>query len=156
LNSRAPGDVHPALPFSSVHSSWGCGQAIGGKPDRLADDAAAEADCDRVRTRARLELRQQVPHVGLHRFLGQKQLLADLTVHQPVGNELQDLYLPDRRLLLELAKRALKRDHIGAAGTASPRRNFFEAARMRQVTAQDLLALRSIHAPSIGVRFEPL
>ncbi len=85
-----------------------------------------------------------------HRLLRQEQLLADLAVHEPVGDELQNLDLTYRRLLLELAKRALKRDHVGTAGTAPPRRNLFETARMRQITAENLLALRSIHAPSIG------
>jgi len=30
---------------------------------KLADDAAAEADCDRMRARPRLKFREQVPHV---------------------------------------------------------------------------------------------
>ena len=30
---------------------------------KLADDAAAEADCDRMGARPRLKLREQVPHV---------------------------------------------------------------------------------------------
>ena len=123
---------------------------------KLADDPAAEAHCDRMRTGARLELRKQVSDVRLHRFLRQEQLLADLAVHEPVGNELQDFDLAPRRLLLELAQRVLKRNHVGPASTATPRRNFLEAARMRQVTAEDLLALSGIHAPSIGASPESL
>ena len=124
--------------------------------DELADEATPEAHCYGVRTGARLELREQVSHVRLHRFLGQEELLADLAVHEPVGDELQHLDLPPRRLLLELAKRALQRDHVSAAGTTTPRRDFLEAARMRQVTAEDLLALSGIHARSIGVCSYPL
>jgi hypothetical protein len=123
---------------------------------KLADDAAAEAHGDGMRTRARLELREKVPHVRLDRFLREEQLLSDLTVHEPVGDELQDLDLTPRGLLLQLAKRVLKWDHVAPAGTATPRRNFLETARMRQVTAEDLLALRSIHATSIGAPSGPL
>ena len=123
---------------------------------KLADDPAAKAHCDRMRTGARLELRKQVSDVLLHRFLRQEQLLADLAVHKPVGNELQNLDFPRRRRLLELAKRVLKRDHVGPAGATTPRRDFLEAARMRQVTAEDLLALSGIHAPSIGASPESL
>lgn len=106
--------------------------------------------------RARLELREQVPDVRLHRFLGQEEPLTDLAVHESVGNELQHLDLPHGRLLLELPKRALKRNHVGSAGTTTPRRNLLEAARVRQITAEDLLALSSVHGPSIGAANEPL
>ena len=91
-----------------------------------------------------------------HRLLRQEQPLADLTVHEPVGDELKHFDLPARRLLLELAKRALERDHVRAAGTATPRRNFLEAARMRQITAEDLLTLSCVHGPSIGRMIKPL
>ena len=103
-----------------------------------------------------MKLGEQVADVRLDRFLGEKQALADLPVHETVGDELEHLDLPHRRLLLELPHRVLERDHVGTAGTTTPRRNFLEAARVRQVTAEDLLALRSVHAPSIGALFEPL
>ena len=47
-----------------------------------------------------------------------KSRCADLAVHEPLGDELQHLDLAHRRFLLELAKRALERDYVGAAGTA--------------------------------------
>lgn len=122
----------------------------------LADQAPAEADRDRVRTRARLQLREQMTHVRLDRFLRQEQPLPDFPVHEPVGDELQNLDLTAGRLLLELAQRALQRNHVRTAGTAPPRRNFLEAARVRQVTAEDLLALSSVHARSIGGPTKPL
>src|SRR5690348_5722230 len=109
-----------------------------------------------MRARARLELREQVAHVRFHRFLREEELLADLAVDEPVGDELQDLDLAPSGLLLELAKRALQRDHVGAAGTAPSRRNLLEPTRVRQITAEDLLALRSVHAPSIGGPIRPL
>ena len=82
--------------------------------------------------------------------------MADLAVHEPVGDELQHLDFARRRLLLELAKRVLERNHVRTSGAATPRSRFVEAARMRQITAEDLLALRSIHAPSIGAATRPL
>src|SRR6476661_3918437 len=109
-----------------------------------------------MRARTCLEFGEQVPHMRLDRFLRQEQLLADLPVHEPVGDELQHLDLAGRRLLLELAKRVLERDHVRTSGTATPRSRFVEATRVRQVTAEDLLALRSIHAPSIGAATKPL
>src|SRR5579862_2690291 len=97
-----------------------------------------------------------MPHMRLDRLLREEELLTDLPVHQAVGDELQHLDLARRRLLLELAERALKRNHVGTAGTTTPRRNFLEAARMRQVTAEDLLALSCIHDPCIGRLSRPL
>ena len=123
---------------------------------KLADKPAPEADCYCVSARARLKLCEKVPDVRFHRFLRQEEPLTDLAVHEPVGNELQHLDLPHRRLLLELAKRALERNHVGTAGTPTPRRDFLEAARVRQITAEDLLALSSVHGPSIGAANEPL
>jgi hypothetical protein len=69
---------------------------------------------------------------------------------------LEHFDLPSGRLLLQLAKRALERDHVSPAVTTSPRRNFLEAARMRQITAEDLLTLSCVHEPSIGASFKPL
>jgi hypothetical protein len=122
----------------------------------LTDDAAAEADGYGMRTGARLELRKQVADVRLDRFLREKQPLADLAVHEAVGDQLEHLDLTHRGLLLELAKRALERDHVGAAATATLRSRFVEAARMCHITAEDLLALRSVHGPSIGRLDKPL
>src|SRR3954451_11215983 len=97
-----------------------------------------------------------MPNVGLHGLLRQEQFLADLSVDEAVGDQLQHLDLARCGLLLQLAKRVLKRDHVRAAGTSTPRCNFLEAARVRQITAEDLLALSSIHAPSIGAGSKPL
>jgi hypothetical protein len=122
----------------------------------LADDPPAEADCYRMGAGTRLELGEQVAHVRLDRFLREEQPLADLAVHEAVGDELQHLDLAHRRLLLQLAKRALERDHVGTAGATAPGGSFIEAARMRHITAEDLLALRSVHGPSIGALDKPL
>src|SRR5689334_23828537 len=103
-----------------------------------------------MRARAGLELGEQVPHVRFHGFLRQEQPLADLAIHEPVGDELKHLDLTPGGLLLELTKRALERNHLRTAGTTTPRRDFLEAAGVRQITAEDLLALSCVHGPSIG------
>ena len=144
MDSQAPGDLHPALSFSLSTSHRSKLQT------ELADDAAAEAHGHSVRTRARLKLCQEMPYVRFHGFLRKEQPFADLAVHETVGDELQHFDLPARRLLLELAKRALERNHLRTAGTTTPRRNFLEAARVRQITAEDLLALSCVHGSSIG------
>ena len=52
----------------------------------------------------RLELRQQMANMRLDRLLGEEQALADLAVHEAVGDQLEHLDLTRRRLLLELAQ----------------------------------------------------
>jgi hypothetical protein len=124
---------------------------------RLADQASAKADSDCVRARARLQLRQQVPDVRLHRLLRQEEALADLAVHETVGDQLENLDLATRRLLLELAERPRERDDLGLLPTVrAPRRDFVEPARVPDVTAQDLLTLSGVHGPLIGGRRRPL
>ena len=54
---------------------------------------------------ARLKLRQQVADVRLDRLLGEKEALADLSVDQPVGDELEHLELAGGGLKLELTQR---------------------------------------------------
>src|ERR1700704_1028894 len=91
-------------------------------PSDLADDAAAEADGHRMGARARLQLREEVPHMRLDRLLGQKQPDADLAVHEPLRDQLEHLDLAHRRLLLELAERALELDDLGAVAVSAPGR----------------------------------
>jgi len=95
-------------------------------------------------------------HMRFHRFLRQEQPFADLAIDEAVGDELEHLDLTPRGLLLELAKRALERNHIGTPGTTTPRRDFLEAARVRQIPAEDLLTLSCVHAPGIGAVNKPL
>ena len=71
----------------------------------VADQAAAEADRDRMGARTGLKLGQKVTHVALDGLLGQEEALADLAIDQSVGHELQNLDLAHRRLLLELTER---------------------------------------------------
>ena len=92
----------------------------------------------------------------LHRLLREEEALADLTVDEPVRDELQNLDLATGRLLLELAQRGRERDHRGVLGAATPCSRLVEAAAVVHVTAQDLLALCGVHANYIGVRTGPL
>jgi len=81
--------------------------------------------------------------VRLDRLFREEEPNADLAVHEAVGDQLEHLDLPRRRLLLELLQRAGERDDLGAA--AAPLRDSVEAPRMVDVTGQDLLALGSVH-----------
>src|SRR5258708_24893961 len=70
----------------------------------LADDSAAETNRHGMGAGARLELREEVPHVRLHRLLGQEQPNADLPVHDAVRDQLQHLDLAHPPPLLQLAE----------------------------------------------------
>src|SRR5437016_427495 len=85
---------------------------MGSARPALADDAAAEADGDRMGAGARLKLREDVPDVRLDRLLRQEEPLPDLAVHEAVRDQLKHLDLAHRGLLLELAERALERDDL--------------------------------------------
>jgi hypothetical protein len=121
----------------------------------LADEAAAVADGDRMRPAAGLQLREQVADVRLDGLLREEEALADLSVDEAVGHELEHLDLAQRRLLLELSHRRSERDHLGAAVRA-PGRGRLETAAVVQVPAHDLFALSSVHVPYIGGEPEAL
>ena len=103
---------------------------------------------------ARLKLRQQVPHVRLDRFLGEEESLSDLTIDQAVRDELEDLDLARRRLLLELAKggRRDERDHRAGPLRVPARSSSLESTAVVAVSVQDLFTLRGVHAMRIGAR----
>ena len=93
----------------------------------------------------------------LHRLLREEEALADLAVHEAVGDQLQHLDLTAGGFLLELAQRAREGDDLGLLpAVGAPRRNLVEPARVPDVTAQDLLPLRGVHGPLIGGRRRPL
>jgi hypothetical protein len=95
--------------------------------------------------------------VGLDGLLRQEQALADLTVHESVGNELQDLALTGCRLLLELTGHGTRKrdDRAGSCATA-PRCSRLEAATVVSIPVQDLFALSGVHASRIGLGGHPL
>lgn len=123
-------------------------------PD-LGDQTAAEADGDRVGAGARLELREQMADVRLHRLLGEKQTVTDLAIHEAVRDQLKDFDLPIGRLLLELAQRPGERDHF-ARSVAAPCSDLVEATGVPDVPAQDLFTLCCVHGPCIGSALVPL
>src|SRR5262245_3802130 len=104
-----------------------------------------------MRPASRLELCQELPHVALHRLLREEEPNADLAVHEAVRNQLENLDLAGRRLLLQLVERRLKRDHLGDAGIA-PGGHGLEAGRVLAVPRQDLVALDGVHDWAIGLQ----
>ena len=124
----------------------------------LDDQSTPESNGYCVRPRACLELRQQVTDVRLHRLFAEEEALADLAVHEAVGDQLQDLDLSHRRLLLELLDRAGERDHLGACCArarvgplpAPCRGDLVEPTGVIHVPGQDLFTLSCVHVCCIG------
>jgi hypothetical protein len=58
-----------------------------------------------------------VAHVGLHRLLREEEPVTDLAVHEAVRDQLENLDLPRRGLLLQLLERAGERNYLGATRT---------------------------------------
>src|SRR3954452_7814036 len=106
--------------------------------------------------RARLQLREEMPHMALDRLLRQEEPLADLAVHEAVRDQLKNLDLPHRRLLFELAERALEGNDLCGRAVSTPRGHRLEPAGVVGVAVEDLFALCCVHGPSIGGSREPL
>src|SRR5688500_7112907 len=90
--------------------------------------------------------------VGLHRLLREEQLLPDLAVDEAIGNQLQDLELAGRGLLLELTEggRRCERDHRSRTIRVPACRSRLEAAAVVAIPVQDLPPLRGVHLLRIG------
>ena len=105
----------------------------------------------------RLQLREQMADVRLDGLLREKELLADLPVDEPVRDELEDLELTRRRLLLDRGHgRRGERDNRPGTGAAPTCGSRLEAAPVVLVTVEDLLALCGVHNSGIGVKTKPL
>ena len=91
--------------------------------------------------------------VRLDRLLREEEPLTDLPVDEAVGNQLEDLDLARRRLLLELteSRRRSERDHGPRPLRVPARRSRLESAAVVAVTVQDLLTLSGVHGMRIGV-----
>src|SRR3954453_16584339 len=96
--------------------------------------------------RARLQLREEVADVALDRLLGEEETHADLAVHEAVRDQLKDLDLPHRRLLLQLAGRALEGDALRAVDRPTAGCALLEPPRVVLLAVKDLFALSSVHA----------
>jgi len=74
-------------------------------------------------------------------------MLPDLAVDETVGNELEDLELSGRGLLLELAqcRRRGERDDRSRPIRVTTRSSRLEAAAVVAIPRQDLPALRGVH-----------
>src|SRR5919204_5288564 len=70
----------------------------------LVDDRFAKRNCDGVRSRVGLELREDVPHVALDRLLADEEPAGDVGVRHPVGEQLQNLALAAGEHVLAVAR----------------------------------------------------
>ena len=101
--------------------------------------------------RARLQLGEQVPHVGLHRLLREEEPVADLTIDEALRDQLEDFDLSGGRLLLELLEGSRERDDLTRTARRPPLGDGLEAPRVIHVPTEDLFALSSVHEPRIGL-----
>ena len=84
-------------------------------------------------------------------------MFADLSIHEAVRDELEDLDLTRRRILTELARDLRREGNDRAVATrAAPRRGSFEPAAVVPVPVEYLLALGSVHESGIGAARVPL
>ena len=88
--------------------------------------------------------------MAFHRLLAQKEPLADLSVRQAVGDQLEHFVLAGGRVWADPgALRRSQRDHVG--DRVSARSDRLEARGMLRIPGQDGVALCSVHARRIGV-----
>ena len=69
---------------------------------QLGNEPTPEANRYGVGSTSCLKLRKKMSDVGLDGLLRQKQTLADLAIHESVGDKLKHFAFPGRRLLFEL------------------------------------------------------
>jgi hypothetical protein len=93
--------------------------------------------------------------MGLDGLFAQEEPLADLAVDQALGDQLQNLDLAGRRLLLELAHRRRERDDLSARGPTTGS-SCIEPTRVVDVPAQDSFPLGSVHEQVIVAPRGPL
>lgn len=120
---------------------------------RLGNEPTPEANGYGVGSTSRLKLREQMADMGLHRLLGEEQVLSDLTIHEPVGDELEDLDLAGGRFLFELSegRRGGEGDDRAGRLRATARRSRLEAAAVVSVPVEDLPPFRGVHEFRIGL-----
>ena len=124
---------------------------------QLGNEPTPEANRYGVGSASCLKFGKEMSDVGLDGLLRQKQALADLAVHQSVGDELEDFDLARGRFLLELAGRgAGERDDRAGARAAASRRGRLETSAVVPIPVQDFLALSGVHASGIGLAGQPL
>ena len=91
-------------------------------------------------------------NVRLDRLLREEEALADLTIDESVGDELQDFDFARGRFLLELAEKGRRREgEHGAGGLRVPTcGSRLEATAVIAIPIQDLSPLCGVHAMRIG------
>src|SRR6476659_6090081 len=96
-SASAPSTPRAIASSTSRAISWTLTSARSGRaPSSLLDDRFAQGDRDGLRAVVGLELREDVPHVALDRLLADEELLGDVRVGHPIGQQLQDLALAAR------------------------------------------------------------
>ena len=80
-------------------------------------------------------------------------MLSDLTIHEPVSDELEDLDLAGGRFLLELSEGRRRGEGDDRAGRlrATARRSRLEAAAVVSIPVEDLPPLCGVHDFRIGL-----
>ena len=141
-----------AAPGAAKRPHRSCGPGGAGS---LGDEPAPEANGDGVGSGPGLELGEQVANVRLDRLLREEEAGTDLTVDEPVGNELKNFQLATRRLLLD-AERRTEGNDLAAGRARATLRDFLEPSRVVDITAQDFLSLCGVHGFGIGLRRRPL
>ena len=93
----------------------------------------------------------------LDRLFREEEPLADLTVHEPVGDELENLDLARSGILTDFTRRRWAEWDDGSVPPRAPAgRSRLEPAAVVAIAIEDLLALGSVHASGIGVPASPL
>ena len=88
--------------------------------------------------------------MALDRLLGEKEAVADLAVHKPLGDELKNLDLAGGGQMLRLGPGGAGRELDQLGDGIAARRNCMEAAGVLAITGQNFLTLSCVHVCGIG------
>lgn len=88
--------------------------------------------------------------MGLHRLFREEKAVPDLTVDEPLRDQLEDFDLPCGRLLLQLLEGSREGNDLARTARRPPLSDGLESPRVVHVATEDLFALSSVHDPRIG------
>ena len=97
-----------------------------------------------------MKLGEEMTDVALDRLLRKVEPFANLTVHEALRDELQDLDLAGGWRVLLLRRRGPGWEVDQLDDRCPPSRDRLETARVLAIAGQDLLTLRCVHVPDIG------
>jgi hypothetical protein len=110
----------------------------------------AKADSDRMGTRTRSQLAEQVAHVRLCSLLGDCEPSSDLQVAQPISEQLEHLGLTSRQRAPQICRRSRGRENDHAASPGARARRPIELTDTLPIAIEDLVSLCKLHNPPIG------